>query len=185
MAELVGVVASGISIATLAAQIANSVIKLKGYWSNRKEAPEDIRLLIVELEDVQFILSDIEEDQRCNPILRTASGSISASRCLERCKRGADLLKNLTDKLEAEITSTSKRKKTWASAKVILEKDRLQKYKLQLERAFRVLTLSYQFYTMLVMDATSGGILSVVTRLGTPKSDLTSAQPSKNNTNLA
>ena len=122
MAELVGVVASGISIATLAAQIASSVIKLKGYWSELKEAPEDIRLLIEEVEDVQLVLADIEEDRRCNPISQTASGSISASRCLERCKKGADLLKNLADELGAEITSSSKRKKAWASAKVILKK---------------------------------------------------------------
>ena len=160
MAELVGVVASGIGIATLAAQIASSAIRLKGYWSELKEASKDIRLSIEEIEDIQLVLSDIEEDQRCNPISRTASGSRSASRCLERCKVGADLLKNLADDLGAEITSSSKTKKAWASAKVILKRDKFEKYKLQLERAVRVLTLSYQSYTKLVMHATSGGILS-------------------------
>ena len=150
MAELVGVVASGISIATLAAQVANSVIQLKRYWSELKEAPEDICLLIEEVEDIQLVLSTIEEDQRCNPISRTALESISASRCLERCKKGADLLKNLADELSAEVTSTSTRKKAWAAAKVILKKDRLEKYKSRLERAIRLLTVSYQSYSMLV-----------------------------------
>ena len=44
MAELVGVVASGISIATLAAQIASSIVKLKSYWNELQDAPEDIWL---------------------------------------------------------------------------------------------------------------------------------------------
>lgn len=46
MAEVLGVLASGISVGTLAAQIVNSVTKLKSYWDEIKEAPEDIKLLI-------------------------------------------------------------------------------------------------------------------------------------------
>ena len=62
MAERVGVIASGISIAALAAQIANSVTKLKSYWDEVKEAPEDIQTLVEEIEALQLLLLDIIED---------------------------------------------------------------------------------------------------------------------------
>jgi hypothetical protein len=42
MAELIGVVASGISIAQLTGQIANSLVKLRGYWDQVKDAPDEI-----------------------------------------------------------------------------------------------------------------------------------------------
>jgi hypothetical protein len=42
MAKVVGIVASGISIGELVAQIGSGVLRLKGYWGAVKEAPERI-----------------------------------------------------------------------------------------------------------------------------------------------
>jgi hypothetical protein len=68
MAELVGVVASGISIGALAAQIAVSISKLKSYWNEIQEAPDDIASLIEAISDLHMLLADIEDDQRWNPM---------------------------------------------------------------------------------------------------------------------
>ena len=93
MAKLLGVVTSGISVGTLAAQIVNNLTKLKSYWDEVKEAPYDIKLLIEAMEDLQLHLNEMEEDQRRNPISNTILHSGSASKCLSLCKRGADTLK--------------------------------------------------------------------------------------------
>jgi len=151
MAEVLGLAASGISIATLTVQIANSVAKLKSYWDELKEVPEDVRLLVEEIEDLQLLLSDIEADQRRNPISSTVLDTNSASRCLEHCKRGADRLKELTDDLGVDIMASNRFRSKWASARVILKKDKIEKYKSRLERAIRLLSLSHLCYTRLVI----------------------------------
>ena len=147
MAEVLGVVASAISISTLAVQILDSVTKLKSYWDQVREAPEDIKLLLEEIGDLQLVLSEIDEDQHRNPGSGVILSSGSASKCLSLCKRGADTLKQLADGLGADLESPSRLKKNWASAKVALKKDKIEKYKLRLESAMRLLHLSQQCYT--------------------------------------
>ena len=146
MAEVVGVVASGISIGTLAAQIASSVIKIKSYWDLIQDAPEDIRDLIEEIEDLSHTLNDIENDQRQNPMSNLIMDTTTSSRCLHHCKQGVAKLKELTDDLSADIDSSSRVKRKWASTKVTLKKDRLERCWNKLERAIRLLSLSHQIY---------------------------------------
>jgi hypothetical protein len=147
MAELVGVVASGISIGALAAQIAASISKLKSYWNEIQEAPDDIASLIEEISDLHMLLADIEDDQRRNPMSSLLLDSTASSRCLEHCKRAADRLSELVDEVASDIQSSSGVKRRWASAKVVLKKDSLEKYRSKLERAIRLMTLSHQCYT--------------------------------------
>ncbi len=112
MAEVVvGVIASGISIGTLAAQITSSIIKLKSYWDQVQDAPEDMLDLIEELEDLNQLLIDIEEDQRQNPMSNLILDPSSSSRCLQHCKRGATRLKELTDSLSEDMKGNSRSKR--------------------------------------------------------------------------
>lgn len=148
MAEIVGLLASGISITTLAVQIANSLAKLKSFWNDIIEAPEDITLLIEELDGLYGLLADIDKHQHLNPISSTVLNGTSISRCQENCRRAATQLKELTDDLSADINTQHKLKKRWASAKVVFKKDKIKKYKSRLKSAIRLLSLSYQCYTM-------------------------------------
>lgn len=68
MAEAVGVLASGIAIGTLAAQITSSVIKLKSYWDQVRDAPEDIKDLMEQIDNYNNVLAQLEEGQRQSPI---------------------------------------------------------------------------------------------------------------------
>ncbi|MCJ1461286.1 hypothetical protein MMC28_011668 [Mycoblastus sanguinarius] len=146
MAELVGVVASGISIGTLAAQITSSIVKLKTYWDEVQDAPEDIQDLIGEVEDLYLLLADLEEDQKRNPVSSLVLDNTSISSCLSHCKQGADRLKELADDLSTDFDARSKLRKKWASTKVVLKKDKLERYRKKLERAIRLLSLSHQIY---------------------------------------
>lgn len=147
MAEVLGIVASGISVGTLAAQIVNSVTKLKSYWNEIKEAPEDIKLLMEEIEDLQLLLTEMEQDRSRNPMSGTILEPSSASKCLSLCKRGAATLKQLADDLGADIDASSRLKRKWTSAKVVLKKDKIVKYQSRLGSAIRLLSLSHQCYT--------------------------------------
>ena len=83
MAEVFGLIASGVSIGALAGQIASSVVKLKSYLDRIRDVPEDISILINEIEDLHFLLSDIEDDQYCNPYSAILLNINLASRCLD------------------------------------------------------------------------------------------------------
>ena len=147
MAEVLGVVASGISIGALAAQVATSLTKLKSYWDQIQEAPEDIASLIEEIEVLQLLLADVEDDQRRNPVSSLLLNGATASRCLDHCKRAADQLSGLTEEVGSDIQSSGKLRRKWASTKVVLKKDKLDKYRSKLERTIRFLSLSQHSYT--------------------------------------
>ena len=131
MAELIGVVASGISIATLAVQIASSIVKLKSYWNELKDAPEDVWLLIEELEGLNILFSNIREDLQRNSTSEIKSASILALQCLEHCQRGASRLQELADDLHTDFSTSRENKFKWMSVRVVMRKDKIAKYKLR------------------------------------------------------
>ncbi|KAL6713632.1 hypothetical protein ACLMJK_009097 [Lecanora helva] len=147
MTEAIGLAASGIAIGTLAAQVTASAIKLKSYYDQLRDAPQDLRDLIDELEILGIVLSDIENDQQQNPISSLILNSNSSSRCLKFCKQGADRLDELVRGLSPALESDRGARKGLASANLVFKKDRLENCKATLERAIRLLMLSHQEYT--------------------------------------
>ena len=155
MAEAIGVVASGIAIGTLATGITSSIVKLKSYLDQVQDAPEDFQDLIEELEILSLVLADMEDDQRQNPMSSLILDSTSTSRCLQHCKQGADRLKELTENLSTDLDASSKFKRKRASAKVVLKRSQIDRYRAKLERAIRLLSLSHQIYMRWVLILSS------------------------------
>lgn len=147
MAELVGVIASGVSIGTLAAQIGSSIATLKGYLDEVNEAPEAISSLLEDIEDLYSILADIEDDQGRNPFSSLILDNISTSKCLIHCRSAAERLKELVDEVGADIDAPCRFKKNRAALKIVLKGKKIQRYKDKLERTVRLLNLSQQCYT--------------------------------------
>lgn len=131
----------------LARQIASSVVKLKSYLDQIRDAPDDISILVDEIEDVHFLLSDIEEDQRRHPYSTILLDNTSASRCLDHCKRGVERLQRVVDEMAVGFESHKPMKRTWKASKMIWKRDRAEKYRAELASALRLMTLSHQIYT--------------------------------------
>jgi len=147
MAEVLGTVASAISIGALAGQIASSVVKLKSYLDQVKDAPDDVRNLIDEIDDLQILLSDIEDDRARNPYSEMLLQNNSASRCLDHCRRGVERLSRVVDKMEADLQSLNPMKRRLNAVKMIWKRDQVEKYRTDLGSAVRLLSLSHQIYT--------------------------------------
>ena len=148
MAEAIGVVASGIAIGTLAAQITSSIVKLKSYWDDVQDAPQDIQDLLEEVDILRHLLNVIADDQRQNSASSLILDSTSISSCLLLCKKEVDQLQELTDSLGTHLDAKGSLRRKWASMKVVMKKDKVEKYKTKLERAIRLLSLSQQTYSM-------------------------------------
>ncbi|KAM0170953.1 hypothetical protein ACHAPC_004582 [Botrytis cinerea] len=138
MAEI-GVIASGMGVASLGLQLMDGIRKLKQFWDEVKEAPEDIQYTLEELETLSLILSDIQTSDSNMPSIPSAT----ATRCLELCRRGTDILNTTVKDLNGAI---SKRRKI-GSAKVVLKKDTLEKFRNRLRDAQYMLMLSRQTYS--------------------------------------
>ena len=140
------VVASGLTIGSLAVGIANSTIKLRSIWDQVHDAPDDILYLIGDLERLGYMLADSEEFQQRNPMSSLVLDSTSMSRCLQRCKEEVHRLKEFTDGLSTNLEHSSKFRKKRAAAKIVLKKDQINRYKDRLDRTLGLLTLSHQMY---------------------------------------
>lgn len=148
MAEAIGVVAGGIAIGTLAAQITSSIVKLKSYWDEVQDAPQDIQDLLEEVDIMRYLLNVIADSQQQNPASSLILDSTSMSSCLLLCKKEVDQLQDLTDNLGIHLNAKSTFKRKWASTKVVMKKEKVERYKMKLERAIRLLSLSQQTYSM-------------------------------------
>lgn len=147
MAEVIGVVASGIGIRTLAARIAISVVKLKGYWDQVNEAPEAVESLLEIIELYHSIFAGIEEDQKRNPISPLVADRTLTTKCLDICKKAESRLKDLVDELGADLCATSRLRRKKSALKVVLNEKKIEKHTKTLEHTVQLLTLAYQWYT--------------------------------------
>lgn len=142
MAEAIAVVASGVSIGTLAAQIAISIVKLKGYWDQVKEVPEVVRSLLDEIELYHYILVGIEEDQGRYPVSPLLLDQTLTTKCLTICKKAETRLKEVVDELGADIYATSRLKRKKSAFKAVLNEKRIQRHSKTLKRTVQLLTLA-------------------------------------------
>lgn len=149
MAEVIGLIASGISIAQLAGQVTSSTLKLKAYWSQIQEAPVDIKILVREIECLGGILGKIGEK------IDTESGDqreedTGLRNSLELCREGAEELRGLVVEMERKLGVDGKSRAGWkrklGAAKVILKKDEIKRLKGRLKSAVRLLGLAHQSY---------------------------------------
>jgi len=153
MAEVIGLVASGVSIGALAGQIASSIIKLKSYREAMHDAPSDILILLDEIEDLHVLLSSIEDDQSRHTYSNLLLDESAASRCIEHCQRGVQRLKDVVDDIAREIESQKPFRRRIGAIKMVWRQDRLEKYRAQLASAVRLLTLAHQVYTRYLAPA--------------------------------
>jgi hypothetical protein len=137
MAEL-GIAASGIGIASLALQVGDCIVRLKGFWDAVKDAPEEIKHLIEEIETLSSVLSDFETSEQ--PELNL--GHESTSRCLQFCKKAVGILDSVVMEVEANI----KRRRALGSVKAVLRRDAIEKLKERLMSAQSMLMLSNNMY---------------------------------------
>jgi len=147
MAEVVlGAVASGITVGALVAQVTCSVVKLKSYWDQVQNAPREIQDLLEEVEILRHVLAATEDNQRRKVALMSAPPHILM--CLRHCKEEVVRLQDLTDTLNIHLNAKSTVKRKWASTKVVVKKEMLERCRMSLGRAISLLCLSQQAYSM-------------------------------------
>lgn len=146
MAEIVGLVASGISIAQVAGEIITVGIKIKGLLDEVKDAPETLLALLDRVSRLVPVLCSISVDTDSTPLSVSLHSALhgAVSSCMEAAKQLELLARDLSDEIDATHGARRKLK----MAKVILRKSLLQKYENRLQAAVQHLSLAQQTYIL-------------------------------------
>jgi hypothetical protein len=138
MAEILGVVASGIAVTQGAQTLGAIVLSLSRLWRDVRDVPNTIRYMLEELEDAGTVIAIIETEWESPGSTTTPLTSLHCL-TIQRCRQAHKDLGDLVEDLRADIASSRRRKKLVASVKVALKKDTLEAYERRLQRALRFL----------------------------------------------
>jgi hypothetical protein len=147
MAEVIGIVASGISIAQIAGQVASSIVKIKNFWDQVKAAPDDINHLLREVDSFSLILQHIRDDLIHNALPELFLNNSCVRQSLELCRGGAVELEELANDLAGKLDGKSGLRRNIGSMKIVLKQDDIKRLKRRLKIAIRLLSLAYQCHT--------------------------------------
>jgi hypothetical protein len=145
MAEVVGVVASGIAVAQLGVGFGKALAGLKTLWGEIKDIPRSIQCLMEEVELLKLTLDEIDAD--LNRHTSDTESSRSVRPILRYCQAAEQSLFEIVNTLRSQIDSSkSSLKRGVGKVRVGLKKDCLEAHERRLQRVVSLLALANQEY---------------------------------------
>ena len=143
MAEVVAIVASGISIAQISAQLLNCTQQLRGFCKALRDFPTEVESLLNEVEILGQIFSQLDSltGSNCQP------GATALKASLDHCRKAVTTLESLA-RSSREQLDQSKKSRSLQLIRVALRKDEFKEVKGQLEAAKSLLNLSVTCYSL-------------------------------------
>ena len=138
MAEIIGIVASGVGLAAFAGQTLDGALKVQRLWNAVKNAPQDVADLVDEVVSTASLLSDIEA--RVIQMPSIARLQTPLEKCFAQCKKIAESLESIALSLETSL----RRKQAMGQIRVALKRETIASHKLRLESAKTTLLLAIQ-----------------------------------------
>jgi hypothetical protein len=147
MAEVLGVVASGIAVGQLAGQILSGIKTLHTFITYAKDAPHAISNVLRELELLEELLAEL---LFIFPSYESsASSTATIQKCVQLCNQAAENIAAVVAGLERGL-GWRKILRQWAVIQATLRKGELDEFQDRLSRAKSLLSLTIDFYTLYV-----------------------------------
>jgi len=140
MADL-GVISGGRGILSLAIQISDSMMRLRGFLDRIKDAPDEIKYTMKRIETLNLVLSSHDPDDDDHDSCEAASTARRACRLF--LVEAAGQVKTIVTDLEVLIGERRK----MGSLKTVLKQDVIERLKQRLKDAQDLLLLSNQYYS--------------------------------------
>ncbi|KAF4624646.1 hypothetical protein G7Y89_g13524 [Cudoniella acicularis] len=184
MAELLGVVASGMGVISLAIQLADSIKTLKELFSSMKAAPQEIFLAIEEVETLSLILEDINRSMR-EEIFLDPRTKVLAARSWRLCFASAEALRGLVGELEKSlgVGKDGKGGSVKGRFKVAVKREVMEGFRRRVEGAKMSLLLAGQCIGMAVqrqnwlgLESDMGEVRALVSRLSRVEAQMPSVE---------
>ncbi|KAH8597774.1 hypothetical protein B0O99DRAFT_702385 [Bisporella sp. PMI_857] len=142
MAELIEATPSSIGVAEVVARLTTSITTLKDLWDHQRDAPEDLRWLIKDIQIFRNVFHDIEADMAQESIVSSLVNSRPALQCFKLCNEAAKDLDILIENLKQDLNSESRLEFAYAA----MERNKVNNYQLRLLNVLQILSLSQQCY---------------------------------------
>lgn len=139
MAEVLGIVGGGFSVASLAMQILDNINRVINFVGSIKEAPTNIHRILLELQLLSNIVSGIRLTFMKRSFLSISDASTMKS--LDLIKYDVSKLSDLSLDLERKINSEKRTTRTWARVKTVLSEKKIEALRFQLDSAKGTLQL--------------------------------------------
>jgi len=133
MAEVFGVVAGGLGVASLAIQIVENLTKVINFCESIKEALTDIQRLLLELQILSNVISGIQLVYEKHSLPETSEAVTRI--CLGLVRHDIGKLTNLSLELERKLNSGKRITRTWARVQTVLSESKIAVLRAHLERA--------------------------------------------------
>jgi len=146
MAEILGIVASGIAVAQLTGQVGEAVAKLVKLWSQVQDLPESIADLLEELAEMDPLMACIETallDQQLGDHLWMGDPLVQS---LGNSKRAISVLRDVATDLDEKIRAARGVKRKLLNVKISLKREYIKRMERKLSRSLRTLQLSWNLY---------------------------------------
>lgn len=130
--------ASGLAVASIAIQLADSVKKLHDFWDSIKDAPETVRVITNDLKLLSSVLADIASEAQHGELDVVLEGVLSA------CTTSVDALNTIVNDLEPGFASSNIFLRKWTAFRSVLKKERIKNFQAALERLKNTLALGQQ-----------------------------------------
>lgn len=148
MAELIGVISSAITLGSLATQLATSIKRLKDYLEQIRDAPDDLKWLIRDIEVSGSIVAEIDTD---SVLIYHLNNKYAFAQSVRLCKDALQELDILVIDVGRDIDSSSRLQRSYAALRITMQRKKIERYKDRLKNVVQLLILSQQCYTRLVV----------------------------------
>lgn len=141
--------ASIIAFIDLAGKIVGLIIKVNQLWGEAKDLPHDLRDLLDELEDFALVFDELKDQLEYDQARNTRSNSSYINRSFMAANKAKDMLEELAR--EIYLTIQSKREglqRTLTSFKLLIKKEKIERYQTRLKRAITLLQTAISTYQM-------------------------------------
>ena len=153
-AEGFGIAAGAIGVVSLSIQLAESLQKVKGFYTAAKNAPPQIEELIEEIEIMQDILNDLESGSQ--------SANLASSANMQRCMKVAQRATKSFATFSSELQIRAKKSRFRGGIKFALSRDDIKHMLEQLERTKSSLNLAYNLYQQATAEDRHAALVSAV-----------------------
>jgi len=142
MAEVLGVVASGIAVVQMAAQVGEAVAKLVKIWGQIQESPQIITDLLEDLEETACIFAAMEETFATSRMPPHVWKSPTLVQSLARSKAVAMTLRSIASELDEQMKASRGVRRKLANFKAVLKKEFLDRIERKLRRSLSNLQMA-------------------------------------------
>jgi hypothetical protein len=147
MAEVLGVVASGIAVSQLTVQILSGIKRLHTFLGCVKGAPQSIADDLREIEILGDLLTELQVNFPSDE--STTSSNATMEKCVQLCSQAVDNIAAVVTELEKGL-GRRKVLRQWTAIQAILRRGELDEFQNRLSRAKSLLNLAVNCYTLYV-----------------------------------